>query len=173
MEYLGDFIKILLPAGVVLYAMVLVVRSFLNNDFEKKLVDIKVKSTATVLPIRLQAYERICLLLERISPGNIIVRVNVSEMTAMQLQQQLNAEIRHEFNHNLSQQMYMSDKAWTSVKNAVEETISLVNASASETAPDARGIELARKIIEKNISRAENPIDTALTFIKNEIREIF
>ena len=173
MEYLGDFIKILLPAGVVLYAMMITVKSFLNNDFEKKLAELRVTATTTVLPIRLQAYERICLLLERISPGNIIVRVNVSEMTASQLQQHLNAEIRHEFNHNLSQQMYMSDKSWVHVKNAVEETISLINASASETAPDARGIELARKIIEKNIMRQENPIDQALSFIKNEIREIF
>ena len=173
MEYLGDFIKILLPAGVVLYAMMITVKSFLNNDFEKKLAGIKEKATTTVLPIRLQAYERICLLLERISPGNIIVRVNVSEMTASQLQQQLNAEIRHEFNHNLSQQMYMSDKAWVLVKNSVEETIGLVNSSAAEIAPDARGIELARKIIEKNIMKAENPIDLAILFIKNEIREIF
>ena len=173
MEYLGDFIKILLPAGVVLYAMVITVKSFLNNDFEKKLVDIKVKSTATILPIRLQAYERVCLLLERISPANIIVRLNVTEMNASQLHQLLNAEIRNEFNHNLSQQMYISDQAWIAIKNAAEETISLINAAASETAPDARGIELARRIIEKNIASQAQTIDLALLFIKNEIREIF
>lgn len=173
MEYLSDFIKILLPAGVVLYAMVITVKSFLNNDFEKKLVDIKIKSTASILPIRLQAYERVCLLLERISPGNIIVRLNVTEMHAYQLHQLLNAEIRNELNHNLSQQMYISDKAWVEIKNAVEDTISLINKSYSATAPDARGIELAKKIIENSIMRQESPIESALQFIKNEIREIF
>ena len=173
METLGDFIKILLPAAAVMYAMFLVVKSFLNKDFEKKLVDIRIKNNEIVLPIRLQAYERMALFLERISPHNLIMRVNDPAYNAAQLQQRMLMEIREEFNHNLSQQIYMSDQAWGLVRNAMEEVIAIVNKSGSNVPPEAKSIELARHIFENLIQRNEDPVNKALKFMKNEIRQVF
>src|SRR4028119_1270098 len=119
MEIFGDLIKILLPAAAVLYAMYLTVKAFLNKDFDKRLVDIKIKNTELTLPLRLQAYERMCLFLERISPHNLVVRLNEPAYNAIQFHQKLLLEIREEYNHNLSQQVYMSDQSWTYVKNAM------------------------------------------------------
>ena len=79
MEILIEFGKLLIPALLVLYAMYLTVKSVLEKDIEKKEVDLKIKNYETILPLRLQAYERIALLLERITPNNIMLRLNNPE----------------------------------------------------------------------------------------------
>ena len=173
MEILSDLVKILLPAAAVLYGMYLTVKSFLNKDFEKRLIDIKIKNTEQVLPLRLQAYERMCLFLERITPHNLIIRVNDPVYNVAQFQQKLLFEIREEYNHNLSQQIYMSDQAWTLVKNAMEEIVAVINKSAIEIPSDARGIELAKMVFENLVQRSEDPTTKPLKFLKNEIRQVF
>jgi hypothetical protein len=177
---LGDLIKILLPSAAVMYAMYLIVRSFLNNqfqiinkEFEKKLVDIKVENTKTILPLRLQAYERMCLFLERISPHSLVLRINNPAYNVIQFQQQLLKEIREEFSHNLSQQVYMSDVSWGLIKNSMEEIIALINQSGSNLPGDGRSVELAKMIFENLLQRNEDPTSKALKYIKNEIRQVF
>lgn len=173
MEALIEFGKMILPAGAVLYAMFLTTRMFLNKEYEKKLIDIKIKNNETVLPIRLQAYERICLFLERIAPKNLVVRLNIGELSAGELQQVLIHEVREEFSHNLSQQVYMSEESWNLVKNAMEEIVMLINESAGELESEAKSIDLARRIFEKVIEKQELGTDTALSFVKNEIQQVF
>jgi hypothetical protein len=173
MEILSDLIKILLPAASILVAMYLTVKAFLNKEFEKKLVEYKSETTKTVLPIRLQAYERMCLYLERISPNNLIIRVNNPVFTVGQFQQVLLNDIREEFNHNLSQQVYMSDAAWGQIKKTTDEIMSIINFSANRLPADARGIELAKAIFEELMKREEEPTAVTLRFIKAEIRQVF
>jgi hypothetical protein len=173
MELLLEFVKIVLPAGLVLYGVFLTVKAFLNKEFETKLINIKTKNTETVLPIRLQAYERVCLLLERVSPHNLILRVNNPAYTSSQLQQIMVNEIREELNHNLSQQVYMSDQAWGLSKSAIEEIIGLVNSAAEEVDPNSRGVELAKRLFDKLMQKNEDPCLVALKFVKNEIRQSF
>ncbi|MDB5272193.1 MAG: hypothetical protein JWO58_560 [Chitinophagaceae bacterium] len=172
-QLLGDLLKIVLPAGMILYAMYLVVKSFLTKDFERRLIDLKVKNTEIILPIRLQAYERMSLFLERISLSHLIVRVNDPSYNVNQFQQILLAEIRNEFQHNLSQQVYMSDQTWVLIKKAMEDIVSTVNMAGSVLPPDARGIELARKVFEIQADRNEDPTAPALKYLKDEIRKVF
>lgn len=173
MEIFADLIKILLPAGVVLYAMYLTVRSFLNKELEKKLVDIKVKNNEIIMPIRLQAYERVCLLLERISPHQLVLRVNDPSYTVAEFQQMLLRAVREEFHHNISQQVYVSEQSWDLVKASVEDIVMIINASAQQLRPDARGIELAKVIMEQLMQRNEDPVTKALKSVKNEVRMYF
>jgi hypothetical protein len=179
-EIIGDLIKILLPAAAVMYAMFLVVRSFLNSHFEmmkkeyeKKLIDLKMMSSEKVLPLRLQAYERMCLFLERISLHNLVLRLNNPAYTSLQFQQKLITDIREEYNHNLSQQLYMSDQSWGLVKNSMEEVISIINKSAGSVSGEARSVDLAKMIFENMLQKNEDPTSKALKFVKNEIRQIF
>lgn len=173
MEIIGDLIKILLPSAAILYGMYLVVRSFLTKDLEKKLLEHKQKSIEIVLPIRLQAYERMCLFLERITPHNMIVRVNQPSFNVAMFQQQLLHEIREEYNHNMSQQVYMSEAVWQQVKNAKEDIISLINTSAESLDPGARSIELAKAIFDNLMTRPHDPVASALKALKNEISASF
>jgi hypothetical protein len=106
MDVILEFGKILLPAALVLYAMYLTMKSVVARELVKANAEYKAKSSEHILPNRLQAFERMCLFLERLSPGNLVLRLNTVSMTARELQHLMIAEIREEFNHNLSQQIY-------------------------------------------------------------------
>ena len=173
MEPFWDLIKIIIPAGIVLYAMFLTVKAMLQKQNEAKIIEIKAKNKEIVLPIRLQAYERMSLFLERISPDQIIKRVQKSEMNVAELQYLILNEIREEFNHNLSQQVYMSDEAWKIIKNAKEELIMVVNQSAKELDPEAKSIELVKKIYEESLEKKIDSIEYGLSFLKHEIQQDF
>ncbi|MGB3618157.1 MAG: hypothetical protein WBA12_08560 [Catalinimonas sp.] len=173
MDILFDFLKILLPAGIVLYGMYLTVTSFLTREGERQQAEFRMKNADIITPVRLQAYERICLFLERTSPHNLVLRVNSPAYNAAQLQQKMLTDIREEYTHNLSQQVYVSDQAWLFVRNAMEEVIGLINTAAQKTDPEAPGVQLAKTVFELLLSREEDPTQRALRFAKNEIRQLF
>jgi hypothetical protein len=173
MEYVLDLLKIILPAGVVLYGMYLVVISFLSKEREKMLVDLKTQNTQVVLPVRLQAAERLCLLLERITPNNLVRRSNPSQFAAAELHTILLGEVREEFNHNLSQQVYFSEETWEAVRRAVEDVITLLNQSRQSVDAEASGMDLARTIFAQSLDRKNDAITYALRQVKSEIQLYF
>lgn len=173
MEIALDLIKILLPAGLVLYGIYLVVKSFLEKEFQKKLLELRTKNTETITPVRLTAYERVTLFLERIAPSNLLVRLNDPAFTVYQFQSKLLAEIRSEYNHNISQQIYMSDQAWNLVQHAMEDVVSLINKSAQELNANDKGLELSKMVFEKLAAQNKDSVAEALSFVKNEIRTYF
>ncbi|EKB48040.1 hypothetical protein [Cecembia lonarensis] len=173
MDYIADLLKIILPAGLVIYGMYLTIMSFLKKDREKMLVELKSQNTQTILPIRLQAGERLCLLLERIMPNNLVRRVNNPDYSARDLYSVLLHEVREEFNHNLSQQVYFSDETWESVRRASESVITLTNTAMQDMSPEARGIDLAKKIFQLSLDQKNDAIQQALKNVKDEIRIFF
>lgn len=173
MELVADLIKVLLPAGLVLWAMYLTISSFLKKEISQKELDIKAESIKTLLPIRLQAYERMALFLERISPNNLLIRLSGRVASVAEFQQLMLIEIREEFSHNLSQQVYMSDEAWLTIKNAMNETVTLINLSAKDLAPEASALALSKQILEVVLAKNVIPSDDALKFIKQEMRDNF
>jgi hypothetical protein len=173
METFIELVKILGPALIVLYAVYLTIRSFFNSRLEEIRAEARKLTSKEVVGNRLQAYERITLLLERIAPGNIVSRLSHKDFTAREFQSMLINEIRQEYHHNLSQQVYMSDQSWAYVQGAVEDTISTINEVANGLAEDAKGIDLAMKIFEKTGQNETDSRQNALSFIKSEVREIF
>lgn len=173
MEMVYDLLKITIPAALVLYLAYLLVRSFLQKQLDEIAFSARQKNQEVVVPIRLQAYERVVLLLERITPANLISRLSSSDYSAEEFQQIIIHEIRNEFNHNLSQQVYMSDSAWTYVTTAVEQTISIVNSSANTLDAKAKGFDLARTILENTAGEDMDTSKQAIRYIKEEIQEVF
>lgn len=173
MELFFEFLKFLVPALLVLYAMYLTVKAFIQKDLEQKILDIKMKNQEVVLPIRLQAFERMALFLERITPNNLVLRLNDGSYSAKQFQQVLLSEIREEYYHNLSQQVYMADATWELVKNAMEEIIVIINQSGSGLTEDAKSIDLARQIFERMLEKNSDPVADAMKSLKNEIKLTF
>ncbi len=173
MEALIEFGKILIPASLVLYAVYLMVRSFISREIELKKLEVRSRSIETILPARLQAYERITLFLERISPQNLLIRLNNPAFTARDFQKVLLDEIRNEYNHNVSQQVYMTEEVWDQVRNAKEDLIILINESASAVAPESTAIELSKKIFELVMNKKQDPIGHALSELKKEIQRTF
>ncbi len=173
MDALIEFIKILVPASIVLYGVYLLVRMFIQKELDLKKVEVRGRSIETLLPSRLQAYERMALFLERISPQNLLVRLSTSGMTSKEFHQLLLAEIRNEYNHNVSQQVYMSENVWNLIKNAKEDLILSINDAAGEMKIESTSLDLSKKIFERSINKQVDPIAHALSELKKEIQQIF
>jgi hypothetical protein len=173
MDYLLELLKILLPAAAVLYGMYLVVVSFLSKEQEKLKLELKSQNQQVVLPIRLQAAERLCLLLERITPAQVIRRAIPGQYAADDLHHHLISEIREEFNHNASQQLYVSEDTWDAVRIAVEEVISRINVSRQQLNDSATGIDLAKVILSQSFDRQNDPIALAIRKVKAEVSLYF
>jgi hypothetical protein len=173
MDAVVDLAKILLPAVLVLYAAYLLIRSFLAKEIELKKLEIRGRSIETVLPLRLQAYERMCLFLERISPQNLLVRLNVGLIPSKEFHQMLLNEIRNEYNHNVSQQVFMTEPVWDNIKNAKEDLVMTINDAASEMGADSSSLDLSKKIFERYINKPIDPVAHALTELKREIQITF
>ena len=171
--YIYDLLKILLPAALVLYGMYSLVNAYLNKEYQKRILEIRMKNSEVILPIRLQAYERICLLLERITPSNMLVRLSSAGQSAADYQRVLLAEIRNEFNHNVAQQMYMSEQAWEMVKRAKEDVVTMINSVYQQLPENAKGTDLAKRILENVLSHETDPTGKAISFLKQEINQSF
>ena len=173
MDVVVEFGKILIPASVVLYAAYLLVRSFIQKEIDLKRLEVRGRSIETVLPNRLHAYERMTLFLERMAPQNLLVRLNTAAIPAREFHQQLLAEVRNEYNHNVSQQVYIGEEVWELIKSAKEDLIVTINDSAQEVGDGATSLDLSKKIFEKTITKSVDPLAHALSELKKEIQRTF
>lgn len=173
MNALIEFGKILIPASVVLYAVYLTVRAFIAKEIEMKRLEVRGRSIETILPVRLQAYERMTLFIERISPQNLLVRLNNPAYSAKDFHKILLDEIRNEYNHNASQQVYMGEEVWNIIRNAKEDLIIQINEAAGSLKDDATSIDLARQIFQAGLDKKVEPLVLAMSELKKEIQQIF
>ncbi len=97
---------------------------------------------------QLQAYERLVILAERIAIPNLVSRVNQPGASKTDMQLVLTQTIKQEFEHNLSQQIYVSAEAWEAIRNLKEQNIHLINQMASILPAESSGLELNRKLLD-------------------------
>ncbi len=134
-----DILKYVIPSLVTFLTAYFILKTFISGEKEKQEMEIRAENYKDSLPIRLQAYERLTLFLERISPNNLISRVNKPGMNARDLQLALISNIRLEFDHNLAQQIYVSTKTWMMIVQTKEEIVSIVNGVSAEMPDTATG----------------------------------
>lgn len=168
-----EILKYTLPAIIVLLASYLLIRLMIRNDAARRNQEILLQNQKTITPVRLQAYERAILLLERISLESLIMRVNKQGMTSKQLQSEMLSAIRAEFEHNLSQQIYMSPQAWEVIRNARINTVKLINTASGKIKPDSPSIELSTFLLEKVIEMEKPPTQVAIDFVKQEFGKLY
>jgi hypothetical protein len=173
MDAFIELIKIIVPASIVLYAAYLLVRSFIAREIDLKKLEIRGRSIETTLPLRLQAYERMALFLERISPNNLLLRLAVPGLPAKEFQQILLNEIRDEYNHNVSQQIFMSEVVWDLVRNAKEDLIMTINDAITDVSAEGTTIDLSKRIMERVMNKSVDPIALAMSELKKEIQQAF
>jgi len=187
---MSDFIellKILLPTIATLVVVYVMIREFtkqstkqfdhLKNEQQLLIKKMENERAETVLktsmPIKFQANERMVLFLERINPPNLLTRVMKPKINVRTLQTQLLATIRDEYEHNMSQQLYISNNTWELVKTAKEDVVRLVNSSAAKFNSDEDAGKFAQDIITDGFNNTNNPIEKALNSLKDDIRENF
>jgi hypothetical protein len=147
-----------LPSLIVFLITFFMVKAFFDKEYKLRLLEYREQNMRQSLPVRLQAYERLILFLERISLNNLLPRVRQKDMNIAQFRQALITQIGVEYEHNLSQQLYVSPKTWEVVKAAKEEMKGVINRHSMALRPEAPSIELSKSIINK---MAEQEDDTA------------
>lgn len=160
-----------LPSLIVAVSAFFIVKYFIENDQKKRMLELKFQSKSITTPVRLQAYERMALFLERIEPNQLLFRVNNPELTAAQMQAVLLSTIRSEYEHNMSQQIYISPEVWESIKRAKENVVNAINIAAGKLSPEAMAIDLDSAIFQ--ITAAESPVAAAMNSLKKEIQTLY
>lgn len=128
------------------------------------------ESQATALPLRLQAYERLTLFLERISPGNLLIRVKPYNDNKDDYEALLLKTIEQEFEHNLTQQVYVTEECWNVIRTAKSATVSIIRkTSMSEKVQTS---DKLRETILRDLMDNQAPSDAGLSYLKREVAEI-
>ena len=168
-----EILKITLPALLVLITAYIMMGKMLRNEADRRKYELRKNTASALTPIRLRAYERLMLVLERTTPNTLVVSVAKPGMTNMELHTTLLNTIRQEFSHNLSQQIYVSDDLWFYMKAAQESLLRLINRSASKVNPNGLGTELAELVINMYKISENPPTEIAMMKLKEEVREKF
>lgn len=171
--FIFSILKIIVTVGLFLISALVILRYYFSHKKQPVSIEEKGTEQKIILPLRLQACERIVLFLDRISVNNLIMRINRPEMNAQQLQAALVGAIRDEFEYNLSQQLYISAKSWTMVKNAKEETIRMINTASMKVSDHAPSAEMVRMLLELVLAEEKSAVDNALEEVKREIHQYF
>ena len=141
-----------------------------NEDGRRRFL-LKKDMQVNAMPLRLQAYERIALFLERISPSKLLIRIAPNNSNKADYETLLIQSIEQEFEHNLSQQIYISDKCWSIATTAKNATIQLIRkASMLEKTDTANKL---REVVLTEMMERRSPSDAALSFIKEEVSDLW
>ena len=124
-----------------------------------------------ILPLRLQAYERMTLFMERINPSQLLVRIAPISEDKNEYANYVIAQVEQEFEHNLAQQIYISDECWSIITAAKNATIQMIRlATKSEKVADANQL---REVILSDLLEKQSPSSAALAYIKNEVGQLW
>ena len=172
---MDDFLEILkytLPSIVVFVTSLLIIKSYHDKEKAKRRFELRVNNQKLITPIRLQAYERMVLFLERIAPEILVVRVQKPNMTIRELQKSLLSIIRSEFQHNLSQQIYITVDTWETIKLAKDSVSKLIYTATSKQKPEDPAAKMSQIIIQMYASVDDNPTDKAIKALKDEVHDL-
>lgn len=139
-----------------------------NNEERKMRLSLLRENQKQSLPIRLQAYERMALFLERINPTKLVIRITSINNDVNAYTQSLINTIEQEFEHNLAQQIYISDQCWSVIMASKNATIHIIKKTAEEES--VTNAQELREALIKRILNSSAPSTTALAFIKDEVR---
>lgn len=174
MEILGkllDIILYIIPAAGVVAVVYILLKQYFDHQQRAQEQDWKSKRDQNYLPMQVQAYERLILYLERIHPERLVFRINKPNMSAKFLQAEIFKIVREEFDHNLTQQLYVSTPAWNMVKQAKDETLSIMKVAAEKVDKDADSLHFSGAILETVGQLKKLPTDIAIDALKAEYRK--
>lgn len=153
--------------------MLLLVKWFLKQNLKTKQIELSLSMQKEMLPLKIQAYERLTILLERINPETMVLREQKQGLNSLQLHTLLLKNIRSEFEHNLAMQIYLPNKTWDLITQARDEVIKVINSCSSQVKPDSPSMELSQKILERSINEVNYYLKKAREALKNDIQSYY
>ncbi|MBK8620182.1 MAG: hypothetical protein IPN79_00070 [Saprospiraceae bacterium] len=163
MDIFIDLVKSTVPALVVFFTVYYLFKTFMKYQWQMAALENQKQKTDQVLPLKLQAYERLALFCERISIDTLLYRINHHDMSGVELRSSLMIAIQQEFEHNLTQQIYVSENLWKIIKLTKDQWQKII----SETEGQENN-EFVRNLYARINSLNPSPLDYAKLAIKKE-----
>jgi hypothetical protein len=163
----------ILAAGAFISVMIYLFNAWIKHRERAWMFTLKQDNNKALAPLRISAYERIIVMLERITPQAMVMRVSATSSNAAFLHIDLTKELREEFEHNISLQMYVSDECWNKVKRAREETGELYKVAFTRVKTDGSAAEYAREILHLEATVGNSAIREAIVAVRAEMGRHF
>lgn len=159
-------------SGVVLVAYYLI-KSDINEYLSSRKAVQPPTDDRSLLQLRLQAHERMIVFVDRINPSNLLLRLYQKGIEVSALQAMSINEIKTEFQHNITQQLYLEAASWNVIRKLKDDTISMINNAVKNLPADASGMELSKTVLHHMSEIEENPYELTIGLIKQDVRKIF
>lgn len=168
-----EMLQFIVPALVVFLVCYLLIRKFFEEEYKQKLLKLKTDQNDLLTPIKLQAYERLTLLLDRIRPENLILRMSDPKLRATEFKYVLERTINDEYAHNVSQQIYVSNQAWNLITGVKDHTLNVINNCYKDMKEGDSAVEFGKKILTEMMVRDDQSSQVAIDFLKKEMSIVF
>lgn len=168
LKVLLEIVKVTVPALIVFATVYYLFKNYLEHDSQRRRMEMSKDNKGLSFPLRMQAYERLALFCERISLGNLILRVRNEQMSSADLKVALMVAIQQEYEHNISQQVYVSENLWKIIAFAKNDTINVINLVSKTVSPDASSLDMSHAIFRYLDEVKQTSLDTARSAISQE-----
>lgn len=166
-----ELVSYSLPTLIMAFVAYSFFELYTKNENAKRNYLLQKETKPDTLSLRLQAYERMTLFLERINPSQLLVRITPISENKTDYQNYVIAQIEQEYEHNLTQQIYISDECWSTITTAKNATIQMILLAAkNEKISDAHQL---REFILNDLLTKPSPSSVALAFLKNEVSQLW
>jgi hypothetical protein len=162
-----------LAIGALISILIYLFNTWIRHRERAWMFILKQDNNKALAPLRISAYERIIVMLERITPQAMVMRISATSSNAAYLHMDLTKALREEFEHNISLQMYVSDECWNKVKRAREETGELYKVAFTRVKADSSATEYAREILHLEATVGNSAIREALLAVRAEMAKHF
>ena len=176
-----EILKYTIPALVVLLGVWIVMHKLFKNEEQKRLWELKRASQKEISPTRLRAYERLALLLERTQPEALVMGLSerleqngqsLADLSVQKMQQELLRTVRMEFDHNMSQQVYVSDEVWAQIMGARDQIGAFITTMTLQLPPESTSMDYAKVLMTAYRNNGDTPHQLALDALRNEAKEL-
>lgn len=168
-----EILKLSIPALVVFFTVDRLLGRYLGHQSQVMARELARRSQDITTPLRLQAYERLSLLCERIDLPSLVIRVRPEGMKAGEYRLALLLAIQQEYEHNVTQQVYVSGQLWDIIKLARDDNMQVIEHANGQVSPQEEARKLAESILQVLAQRGESAPQKALQAIKREVATLF
>ncbi len=168
-----DILKLTVAGVGVVWVAFYLIKPYLDKNERLQVLELKKSADNQTLPLRLQAYERVTLLVERINPANLLVRISSAGLSATELHYLALQELSNEYQHNITQQVYVSSRAWAVVRRLKDDTAGLLNTTLRGLPENASALDFSRALLTHLSQVDNNPYEVAAGMIHKDLEELF
>jgi len=172
MEFISQALLIL-PSIAFMFIVILILKNQTSIAKTSNSIVLKKERQQHFLPLRVDAYQRMILFMERISPNSLIMRTFQNEKPAKVFQTELLETIRQEYEHNVAQQLFISPKGWKLIRESKEEIVKIINLAASQVNENATSLDLSSKIFEITSQLKHIPTEVTNEILISELQGLF